>query len=288
MTLFRHALYCVIVVVLCSPAALIGQVDGQPPAVATNDEPQRERTDRSTRVFKVDKMDAVSVGRVLEMLLEGDNGVVVPEVASNSLIVSAPPADLEKIARHIEMLGELVASSNGRFGEGDTLEESSRQFAAFPLKFVRADRVAQTVKEMYPGQDGVRIEADPASNLILVYGTQAEIDNIKEIVARLDDSATHSPSDGEQAERKQRVFMLKHPYDAKEIGRRFKAHFGVNARWTANFRHDRIEFFGTEEQVEAAAEMIAELDAREFKVFSLQRSDATEVSALLRTCFEIA
>ena len=49
--------------------------------------------------------------------------------------------------------------------------------------------------------------------------------------------------------------------NSREVVRRFEEMFGDEDKWWVNVTHDRVQFMGSEEQIEAAAQLVAELNA---------------------------
>lgn len=108
---------------------------------------------------------------------------ILADEASNSLVASASRDDHDVI---FDLIGLLDRPSN-----------IARQFEIFSLKFAKAVSVAEKLSTLFASQgdgasgrvDAVAAEADERTNSIIVWASPSEMQNIGEVIARLDTSA---------------------------------------------------------------------------------------------------
>ncbi|RME39334.1 MAG: hypothetical protein D6788_05680, partial [Planctomycetota bacterium] len=110
--------------------------------------------------------------------------VILPDEASNSLVCSASRDDQEVI---VELLGLL-----------DRPSSLAKQFAIFPLKQAKAPAVADKLESLFQSQaegagtgrtDAIATEADERTNSIIVWASPTQMENIREVIKRLDTAA---------------------------------------------------------------------------------------------------
>lgn len=225
------------------------------------------------------------------------------------------PSPSEALA---EASGEDAAhGTNVKEGEPD---EAPKQFQAFRLGEVDPDVARRVTQTLLNDDPAARIEVDAENNRLLFYGTEQQAQVVSKVLKAHSDVAhdadvsvdasgegmldrqpleqargvtSSTSSDGfrssrgtrEKSNRVQRVFTLKHPVDAKDVVRRFERLFRNDGKWAVNVSANQIRFSGTEEQMQSAADLVAELNKRAVKIFSLQYADATELAALIKELF---
>ncbi len=163
-----------------------------------------------TRQFKVEHAPVDELSRALSAVFGGGRGrgssrsrgggpqrvpvVIAPAESSRTLLVTASEDDMTTI-------GELIKALD--VPPGDTVEP----VRIISLKSADAAQVARTLEAMLPApQRGQRpsviIQADPATNTLMLRGSQSERQVLEELIAELDD-----PSRAEA--RETRVIPLK-------------------------------------------------------------------------------
>ncbi len=147
-----------------------------------------------TAVFKVYPLQHASAVRLAPRMQElfdsrsegGDQAgtpiVLFAEETSNSLVCSASRDDHVTI---IDLLGLLDKPSN-----------LAKQVRIFPLKMAKAATVADKLESLFPAQgdsagsraDVIAAEADERTNSIIVWASPTEMNNIAQVIERLDTS----------------------------------------------------------------------------------------------------
>ncbi|MCH7807826.1 MAG: hypothetical protein IIB60_01270 [Planctomycetes bacterium] len=108
--------------------------------------------------------------------------VILAEESSNSLVCSASRDDHEAIRELLTLL--------------DRPSDIAKQFHIFPLKMANATQVAEKLDTLFQSQaeggsgraDAIAIEADERTNSLIVWASPSEMQNISEMVGRLDTS----------------------------------------------------------------------------------------------------
>ncbi len=147
----------------------------------------------NTAVFKVYPLTYGSAGRLAPQMEElfdarrqGQDTpstpiVILPEETSNSLVCSASRDDHQVIADLLTLL--------------DKPSSIARQVEIFPLKLARAQRVAETLDSLFATEgpadraDAMAVEADERTNAVIVWASSSEMENIAEIIRRIDTTA---------------------------------------------------------------------------------------------------
>ncbi len=146
-----------------------------------------------TAIFKVYPLTHASASQLAKRVQElfdsrskGDEQtrtpiVVTADEASNALVTSASRDDHEIITDLLAML--------------DKPSTLARQFEIFPLKFAKAATVAEKLEGLFKSQgegggsgraDAIASQADERSNSVIVWASPAQMENIKEVIGRLD------------------------------------------------------------------------------------------------------
>ncbi len=149
-----------------------------------------------TAVFKVYPLSHASSGqlstRVQELFDAREQGqdkqgtpvVILPDEASNSLVVSASRDDHAILTGLLELL--------------DRPATLARNVRIFPLRLAKAESVAEKLESLFQSRaerggggrtDAIAIEADARTNSIIVWGSPSQMVNVAEVVERLDTSA---------------------------------------------------------------------------------------------------
>lgn len=147
-----------------------------------------------TAVFKVYPLKHGSATRLAPRMQElfdkrsaskessGTPVVILPDEASNSLVCSASRDDHDVI---VDLLGLLDRPSN-----------LAKQVQIFPLHMAKAATVADKLKSLFPSKGGtsggsdradvIASEADERTNSIIVWAAPTEMQNIAQVIKRLD------------------------------------------------------------------------------------------------------
>ncbi|NOT02856.1 MAG: hypothetical protein HOP29_19830 [Phycisphaerales bacterium] len=128
---------------------------------------------------------AAKMAELFEKRTEGTEDKATPiniqaDEASNSLIASASRDDHALIEGLLTLL--------------DVPSNIARQFHIFPLKLAKAETMAQTLETLFKQQgegatgraDAIAVQPDTRSNSIVVWASASEMENIAEIVGKLD------------------------------------------------------------------------------------------------------
>lgn len=111
--------------------------------------------------------------------------VIMAEESSNSIVASASRDDHIVIADLLKML--------------DRPSSIARQFEIFPLRFAKAERVAESLDTLFEPQgdaeagraDAIAVQADVRTNSLIVWASPTQLENIRQVIDRLD---TTTPS----------------------------------------------------------------------------------------------
>jgi type II secretory pathway component GspD/PulD (secretin) len=176
----------------------------------------------------------------------------------------------------------------------DATNEERQQERVFNVEHAPIDSVANTLKEMFES-DGNKWSLMVTGKRLRVIGTQEQLRAAEDLIAKLDSIA--------KTERKERVFTLKRPVNARDAVLRFEELLGDEEKWSVNIANDQIRFFGTEQQIEAASDLIATLNeevaasaastdpntndaSTNLHVFRTDRIDADSARRVLTTLLE--
>ena len=227
------------------------------------------RNARQTRVFPLIRGDALSLSAAVAQMAPAAD--VSPERSSNSLIVTADPVTIEKVAAMIEQV------DNGQ--PGRQLTKTYSLEVASPISFQRA------LGDLFPGATAA---ADSASGGLVVSATAEQ----HEQIATLVDDLNAAPGRSEQMESYPLRFA-----DAEEVAQSLERAFG--RRSTVGVSADRDSGFvfvmGRPDQQKMAAKLIEQMDradderlSRTVRIFSLYGADTTEAAGALERLFETA
>ncbi len=144
------------------------------------------------RVYPLQHSSAIKLAQRMQELFdsrgEGQDITSTPVVlladeSSNSLVGSASRDDHEII---VELLGKL-----------DQPSTLAKQFQIFPLKMAKVGPVAEKLESLFQSQGGdsqgradvIAIETDERINALIVWASRSEMENIANIITRLDTAA---------------------------------------------------------------------------------------------------
>ncbi|MEK6677686.1 MAG: secretin N-terminal domain-containing protein, partial [Planctomycetota bacterium] len=145
-----------------------------------------------TSVFKVYPLAFAAAGKLAPRMQEvfdtrsqdqetkGTPIVVLAEESSNSIVVSASRDDHQSV---VDLLGLLDRASN-----------IAKQFRIFPMKMAKAATVAERLETLFKAQgdastgraDAIAVQADERTNSLIVWASPSEMENISDVVNRLD------------------------------------------------------------------------------------------------------
>ena len=143
------------------------------------------------KVYTLSHASALKLGpRIQELFDSRSEGqeisrtpiVVLADESSNSLVASASRDDHSVI---VDLLALL-----------DKPSSLARQFEIFPLKMAKAATVAEKLESLFQSQgdgsqgraDAIAAQADERTNSIIVWASPSEMENIAEVIQRLDTS----------------------------------------------------------------------------------------------------
>ncbi|MGP1345990.1 MAG: secretin N-terminal domain-containing protein [Phycisphaerales bacterium] len=119
------------------------------------------------------------------------------DAARNALIVAASAENLALIREVVDLL-----SSDATALDGDPSNPAGATVELFPLRSARAVEMVELLEELYVrevnrtrGQGTIRVRADERLNAVVVTGPRSDIAAIRDLVTRLDSTATASVSE---------------------------------------------------------------------------------------------
>ncbi|MEP0842634.1 MAG: hypothetical protein HRF43_07970, partial [Phycisphaerae bacterium] len=176
-------------VVLTGPKDRLDQMEQLATKIDQSAPPAKEQS-RQTRVFTLTSAEPSSVASVIAQsyapvrgqVAEADRVVAVAEWATNSVVVTAKSEKLEEVQAMIERLDK---------------KDVGVDKAIVPLKFARAEDLANVLRQTWQGSRRVRqgdppvvITGDSNSNSVVVSAGPADLIGIKQMIADLDKEAT--------------------------------------------------------------------------------------------------
>jgi type II secretory pathway component GspD/PulD (secretin) len=163
----------------CPPAAA-----AEPPPAAAADRAQPDY-----HVYRLRHASAADAARTLEELFNGSNrraarARIVAEPVTNSLIVSATPADLATIEALLTKI-DVEEAAKG---------PSPSELRIFALKHREPDAGLEAALRMVIGtHDAARFVLDRGRRQVLVYGDRNTLDLVEALLTRLDDAGAAKP-----------------------------------------------------------------------------------------------
>jgi type II secretory pathway component GspD/PulD (secretin) len=272
-----YGLASVLVTLMPQGAFYGGREDGFLVATATKEQHQRIQAivagydegaqGTETRVFPLIKADATTLRTALAASSTKVNAVA--DVATNSLIVTAPSEELQRIAEVVKSIDE---------GEG-----SGKTTRYFPLGTADPLALSRALSESYPK---AKFGADSTNGGLFVTGTDGEIELIAKIIAEVNEQPGKLPSF--------RAFPLKHA-SPETVAKSVTAALGTRSTAGITFQRDAKSVFAVANKQDLAniEQLIEQLDipassddARRLEIFSLKGVDGKSISATLESLFK--
>lgn len=221
---------------------------------------------RETRVFPLAAGTARELALAVGQMLP--TAKVTPETSSNSLIVSATAAELQKVTEMIE--GVAQAGGEGAVSRTYTLKSGS------PVYFQTA------LRELFPR---ATVAADPISGSLLIAATEEQHVQIAKMIQDLNESAKTAEG--------LKVFKVRHA-NPTDIATALQQSFGrrSTAGVTADEAAGAVFVVGSADQHEIAGELIQQLDQasdgtnpRSLRAFSMAGVSGRDVTASVEQLF---
>jgi type II secretory pathway component GspD/PulD (secretin) len=247
--------------------------------VATASEEQHRRIDaivqdydggeigQETRVFSLSRGDARSLESAIEDLAV--NASVTGDSQSNSLVVTAKPEDMERIAEVIEQIEQGGASS------------TITKF--YTLKSSDSRALSTALTESFPS---AKITADPLTGGIYAAASPEDHLKIEEVVKNVNEQPNLS--------RQLKAFVLRSS-SPRMVADAIDDAFGRRSSAGVSFDQESRTVFvvGTEDQLLLAEQLVEQIDqpaspedARQLRAFSLRGVDGSSVTQAVESLFE--
>ncbi len=143
------------------------------------------------KVYPLHEASAVKLTSKIENIFEGrQEGAdgertpvfVMADEATNSIVCSASPEDHSTLEHLLSLL--------------DVRSSISRQVQVFPLRQAKAEPTATSLEALFESQgqdnqgraDVIAIEPDPRTNSLVVWASSSEMDNIADVIKKMDTS----------------------------------------------------------------------------------------------------
>jgi type II secretory pathway component GspD/PulD (secretin) len=272
-----YGLATVLVSLMPQAAFYGGREDGVLVATATKEQHQRIQAivagydqgaeGMETRVFTLAKADAITLRTALAASSTKINAVA--DVATNSLVVTAPSNEMQRIA-------EVVKSID----EGDGRDKTTRYF---PIAMADPTALARALSESYPK---AKFGADATNGGLFATSSEGELEAIAKIIAEVNQQPGKLPSF--------RAFPLKHA-SAEAIAKSVTGVLGSRSTTGVTFQRDANTVFavGSKQDLTNIEQLIAQLDtpesrdnARRLEIFSLKGVDGKSISTTLESLFK--
>ncbi|MEX2673281.1 MAG: secretin N-terminal domain-containing protein [Phycisphaeraceae bacterium] len=252
-----------------------------------------EAEDRETRVYELTASTAENLASTVTRIYEeraadrsnarADRLLVLPDSATNRLIVTGVPGELDEMEAIIEQIDQVSTQT------GDT--------RLFRLKTSEAEQVASLLSQamLVPDRRGrlqarVSVGADPSSNTVIVSGERDDLQAAAMIIEQLDGIVEH-------ADRDLRIFELQSEGKADELAEqtqelyldqlKTRAEPGVgDARFIADPDTNRLIVTAAVTHLEIIQQIIEKLDAsgeksgRQMRVLSVNGSAGALVGVI--------
>jgi hypothetical protein len=158
----------------------------------------------TTTILRLQHAPALSIAEALSRLYANDKVRIVPELVSNSIIVHAPDATLEKIRELVIALEDTAAQNAAKQatppnlqqlpgGEGpasggnptnvDPLATKSLHFEVYQIESIDVDLALHILQTVLP--PGVRLAKDSKSGKLIVYATADQHRTIRDVLSQL-------------------------------------------------------------------------------------------------------
>ena len=205
-----------------------------------------------TRVYPLKLASAAIVQKAVAPLVE--NGLVVGDEASGSLLVTGTDADHLRVA---EVIDEL-----------DAVPSQQPVVRAYPVRNADADAVYQTVSQAYNGNRDVSVTFRPTTRSLFVVATPRHHTIFKELIEELDQAVPSQPKYA-------KVYSLAN-VDGEVASSALNALFkGRGAEVQFNATGNALVVVATAEQHQAVEESLKQMEGieRALEVFALQNTD---------------
>ncbi len=243
------------------------------------------------RTFTLSQARAVKLANTLQQLFgsrRGANPLAAPQFSAdertNTLMVTASPAALLEVE-------ELVAKLDTGSPAADV------QVKTFVLVHAQADELVWTLRQLLSARtdsQGIRLDADRASNRLIVAGSADQIASATQLLAELD-----RPSD---VVRTTEFLTLKHA-EAQKVREALGYFYGPDAvdaetpgrravRIVTDPATNSLVVSAPKEEWDGLRSMINKLDSEDYdsnlqlRVFSLRNAQATSVATAINTAFK--
>jgi Bacterial type II/III secretion system short domain len=152
---------------------------------AKADAPKPETPDNDFVVLRLRHAKATDIARTADALFGGKGAGalrVLAEPTSNSVLVSGTPKQMEAVRALLQALDVPEAQAEPI--------EKAEVMVAVALKAANAADVQKVVQELYGKEaKGLRIASDAHTNLLLLYGPQRQLEEVKAVIQMLDVAA---------------------------------------------------------------------------------------------------
>lgn len=248
-----------------------------------------EKPDRQIVSIQLQSLNAAqiipSLTQLMRPLAEAHSNAaskpeVIPDVTGKNLIVSAVPADIEKIR---EMVRQL---------EGNKTDGAARQFKTVKLYNRAPAEVVTLAEQLYREQ--LKGQPDPSGgfasfvpetkgNRVIVIGSDAEVARAENIIRQIDPAVTRGEKD------ETRVLRLRNA-QAPDLAALVEKSLNLEeerVKMLVDPRSNSLVLSGSPKGVETAAQMIEQLDIlpntqpKEVRMIDLKSAEASTVVPML-------
>ncbi|MBM3965158.1 MAG: hypothetical protein FJ308_08850, partial [Planctomycetes bacterium] len=220
-----------------------------------------------TKVFPMGKADATTLRTALAASSTKIN--VVADVATNSLIVTAPASDMQRISEVVKTIDQ-----------GDGSDKTSRYY---PLNSADPTALARALSDSFPKS---KIGADSTNGGIFVTGTEPDHEAIAKVVQEVNQQPGKLPSF--------KAFPLQYA-NPETLAKSLTTALGSRSATGITFNREAKSVFavGSKQDLSNLEQMIAQMDtpesrdnARRLEIFSLKGVDGKSVATSLESLFK--
>ena len=220
-----------------------------------------------TKVFPIGKADATTLRTALAASSTKIN--VVADVATNSLIVTAPTSDMERISGVVKAIDQ---------GDG-----SGKTSKYYPLNSAEPTALARALTESFPK---AKIGADSTNGGIFVTGTELDHEAITKVVQDVNQQPGKLPSF--------KAFPLQYA-NPETLAKSLTTALGARSTAGITFNREAKSVFavGSKQDLSNLEQMISQMDtpesrdnARRLEIFSLKGVDGKSVATSLESLFK--
>jgi beta-lactamase regulating signal transducer with metallopeptidase domain/type II secretory pathway component GspD/PulD (secretin) len=172
--------------------------------------------DRSILIFKLRYADCREASDMLRPLLVDMQGVtIVPDTNSNLLIINnATRADFKRIGDLIQKI-DLAEIGRAQSGPSDIVVD------IFPLEYADCEQVALLLNDLPTLREKAKIVADSRMNQVIVQASEAEIEQISNLIRQLDQPIDKEAAEERQAQKPEELKILED--QRKQLADKLKA-----------------------------------------------------------------